>query len=122
MREVFDSISQILPPAVSGELGRADAKQREAITQAIQRLGTAATQLEAHGTSDDPGFVFLSRSLADDAETIRGRWLDGRTADVGYLVLRMTETCVACHARLPSDRQPNFAATLVERVSMSSRR
>jgi tetratricopeptide (TPR) repeat protein len=32
------------------------------------------------------------------------------------LVLRMTENCIACHSRLPADRQPEFAASLVSSV------
>jgi hypothetical protein len=116
MREVFDALSQILPPAIAGKLGAADEKQREQIGRSIDQLGDATADLEQHGTSDDPGFVFLSRSLADDASVVRARWRDGRTAEVGYVVQRMTETCVACHARLPSDRQPSFASKWVQQV------
>ncbi len=103
MDRIFASIRLVLPLSLSD--GRfEDPESRAQILAALEALAADAEQLERHGRSLDAGFGFLSGSLARDAREIHSRFADGRSAEARFLLHELTEDCVACHSRLPSDR------------------
>lgn len=109
MDEIFSAMRVLLPLSLAkgGFENRAD-EQR--VRQALAVLDHSSAQLERHGASDDVGFAHLARSLSIDARDIRLRFDSGHRKEARYLVQTLTETCVACHSRLPSKSAPRSAA------------
>jgi hypothetical protein len=115
MRKAYTALSQLLPAALAPEpMLEDDASSK--ISAAVETLAEAAAQIESHARPADAGFRFLGRSLASDAVMIRKRMAAERFQDAGVLVVRMTENCIACHSRLPAQREPAFAAALATSV------
>jgi hypothetical protein len=115
MRRTYGALSKLLPAALEPER-MSEANRTGELSDAVETLADAAAELEKHAGTSDAGFAFLGRSLAHEATLIRRRMATGRFDDAGVLVVRMTENCMACHARLPAERQPAFAAELVASV------
>jgi tetratricopeptide (TPR) repeat protein len=90
MRRVYGALARLLPAALA-EKPMSDERQRAQLREATEVLW-------------------------QDAALIRSRLGVERYEDAGYWVIRMTESCIACHSRLPSIDQPTFAAKLVESV------
>lgn len=103
MDQIFKSISFLLPLSLTEERF-ADPALREKILESLDSLARNGARLEHHGQQKDASFRFLSRSLARDTSQIRDRFAEGRVAEARYLLHQVTEDCVACHSRLPSDR------------------
>ncbi len=117
MRRVFGALESLLPGVLEGSFEETEAAGDE-VRAALDQLAAAATDLEAHAPASNAAFSFLSQSLASDARAVRSRVGDGRYRDAGYRIVRMTQTCVACHARLPSEEKAAFAAPLIERLDV----
>jgi len=115
MRKTYGSLSRLLPAALAPE-PMVEANASGELMGAIDALADAASQIEVHAKPSDAGFRFLGRALAQDAALIRKRMSAERFDDAGVLVVRMTENCIACHSRLPAQREPAFAASLVGEV------
>ena len=118
MGEIFHALSEVLPASLD-EQRFADPAQHEAILAALTKLAAAGSKLEAHGRGRDASFGFLSRSLAHDTEEIRRRYADGRSEEARFLLHEVTQDCVACHSRLPSQRDASLGRRLMseERVA-----
>jgi hypothetical protein len=115
MQRAYSALSRLLPAALSPE-PMVEGNANGELSAAIDALADAAAQIEVHARPSDAGFGFLGRSLASDAARIKKRMSVERFDDAGMLVVRMTENCIACHSRLPSEREPAFAADLVRSV------
>jgi hypothetical protein len=118
MDEIFEALAEVLPPSLD-EQRFADPARREAIQAALAKLAAGGAQLEAHGRARDASFGFLSQSLARDTEDIRRRYAEGRTEEARFLLHELTQDCVACHSRLPSEKDASLGARLMaeERVA-----
>jgi tetratricopeptide (TPR) repeat protein len=66
------------------------------------------------------GFAYLSESLARDSLDIRKRFTEGRIDEARFLLRHLTETCVACHSRLPDDREHELGESLTEEQAISA--
>ena len=119
MQKAFDSLSVLLPAALSRS-GWDDAARRDEVQQALQALAGAARELSEHGGAADPSFRFLGQSLGSDARAIQRRVAQRRYESASYLTQRLTETCVACHVRLPSKSAAGLGDTLLERLDRGS--
>ncbi len=104
MGKIFAALSFVLPLSLSDERVE-DPAQRKAITAALRELADNGARLEAHARGRDAGFGFLSRSLARDSREILARYEAGRIPEARFLLHQVTENCVACHSRLPDDRE-----------------
>jgi len=101
MAQIFTAMRTLLPLAVD-EQAFEKPENKLAITDASARLKTHAAVLSAHVKDDGPGTRFLGSRLARDAREVDRHFRAGRTDQARYLVQEMTDTCVACHARLPA--------------------
>jgi hypothetical protein len=117
MHVVFDAIQVLLPLSLDAERFRAPENQAE-IAARIGILTGAAHALESHASGRDRGFQFLSESLARDVEEIRHRYNYGRLEEARFYVLEATRNCVACHSRLPSNRDFPMASLLLDEVDL----
>jgi len=95
---------QVLLPLSLAQDRFLDPTNRGAILGALEELSEHAEKLERLGATRDAGFAKLSESLASDAESIRRRFVDGHPTQARFLLGHITETCVACHSRLPDTR------------------
>jgi hypothetical protein len=100
MGRLVETLAFVLPLSLDDQRF-ADPKQREEVLSALRMLALQAELVESHGGDKDASFAFLSRSLAEDARDILVRYQDGKTAEARFLLHRITESCVACHSRLP---------------------
>jgi hypothetical protein len=113
MDQIFQALADVLPASLD-EQRFAEPAQREAILTALGKLAAGGAQLEAHGRQRDASFGFLSLSLARDTEEIRRRYADGRTEEARFLLHEVTQDCVACHSRLPSERDASLGRRLMD--------
>lgn len=104
MAEIVEALATVLPLSLSEERW-ADPAQHETIDAALRKLRSYASALQAHGAGRESSFEFLSGTLAHDTEEIQTRFADGRIGQSRFLLHHLTETCIACHARLPDDRE-----------------
>ena len=110
MAEIFAAMRFLLP--LSLDAGKfEDELHRPRIEQALSLLDRSAASLAEHGRAQEVPFAHLSRALAIDARDIHIRYQQGHAREARYLVQTLTETCVACHSRLPaaSDAPPSEA-------------
>jgi hypothetical protein len=119
MRELFESIRVLLPLSVRWEDFQSP-QQREAVLGALRRLNGNAAALPAHLRPEDPGFRHLGHSLERDAQEALREYERGRYAHAEFLVLSLTEYCVACHSRLPSPGDSPVASHFVDQTALAS--
>ena len=101
MAEVFAAIRFLLPLSLDPQAFEDPTRRRE-IEDALRLLDESAESLARHGASREVSFSHLARSLAIDARDAHERYEQGHVIEVRYLVQTLTETCVACHSRLPA--------------------
>jgi mono/diheme cytochrome c family protein len=101
MAEIFAAMRFLLPLSLDPEKFE-DELQRPRVEQALALLDRSAASLALHGRSQEVPFAHLSRALAIDARDIHERYQQGHEREARYLVQTLTETCVACHSRLPA--------------------
>jgi hypothetical protein len=118
MEGMFEAVRFLLPLSLSDERFE-DPASREAILAVLQTLEESGSQLEAHGRGREASFSFLSRSLARDSAEIRQRYESGRVAEARFLLHQLTENCVACHSRLPSDSEFPLGQRFVQQASIA---
>ena len=119
MAQIFRALSEVLPPSLDQQRF-ADPARRDAILGALSRLAAGAARLEAQGQKRDAGFGFLSRSLAHDSEDIRRRYAEGRSDEARFLLHELTLDCVACHSRLPSEKDASLASRLMDEKQVAA--
>ena len=119
MGEIFQALAEVLPASLDDQRF-ADPARRDAILAALTKLSAGGAKLEAHGRARDAGFGFLSRSLARDTEEIRRRYAEGRTDEARFLLHELTQDCVACHSRLPSEHDASLARRLMSEESVAA--
>ena len=113
MGRLVDSLVFVLPLATS-DARFSDPAQREAILAALAALAENGAKLESHSQGRDPGFDFLSRGLARDTQEIHARFATGRPAEARFLLLELSDSCAACHSRLPDGRDHPVGRRLVD--------
>ncbi len=117
MRDVYDAIAYLLPLSVRGSDQRSP-WDRELIDAKLEILTSASGTLVEHGKQQDAEFDLLARSfdrlVRNTAASFREEWPDYAY----YSLMELTDHCVACHSRLPSDSQELFSQRLVARMAM----
>ena len=119
MDGIFESIRVLLPLSLDDRAFQ-DPERRAEIQAALDALAADGAALADHGGDRDAGFGFLSRSLARDTRDIRDRYAAGRPAEARFLLLQLTDDCVACHSRLPSSEEFPDGEAFVSREHVAS--
>ncbi len=119
MDRIFEALTELLPLSLR-ETGFEQAQNREAILASLQVLVDAADRLEEHAKGRDPAFAFLGRLLAADVQDIQRRYLREHYQEARYLLHQLTNTCVACHSRLPEARKQSLGERLTKRVEVNA--
>ncbi|MGR8921195.1 MAG: hypothetical protein ACU85V_16385 [Gammaproteobacteria bacterium] len=117
MRDVYDAIAYLLPLSVRGEDARTP-WDKELVDAKLEVLTSAADALVEHAKAQDTEFDLLARSfdrlVKDTAAAFREEWPDYAY----YSLMELTDHCVACHSRLPSDSQELFGERLMARMAL----
>ncbi len=119
MGQVFAALQRVLPLSLDEERF-ADPARRTEIQKALHTLARNSGTLAAHGErGGDRGFAFLASSLARDANDIERRYAAGHYRESRFLLQELTETCVACHARLPDERDADLSARFMKEAEIA---
>lgn len=102
MAEIVAALAFALPLSLSDER-YSDPAQRAKIQAALTTLATSGDRLQAHASGPDEGFVLLAGTLASDTHSVLEHYEQERFAESRFLLLQVTDNCVACHSRLPDD-------------------
>jgi tetratricopeptide (TPR) repeat protein len=119
MVEIVQALRVVVPLSLNGARF-SDPANRTVVDAALDSLADNANRLGAHGASRDLGFAHLSERLARNSVDIRERFAEGRTDEARFLLQHLTETCVACHSRLPDDRKHALGTQLTEQSTIAS--
>ncbi len=119
MRSGVGALAVLLPMALDPQRWQEPGQVREA-TGSLSALRAASEQLDAHARDSDVSFLILNRSLAQETLALERDVQGRRYVMASERVVRMTETCVACHARLPGSSQDEFARALTARVDLGA--
>ncbi|MEQ8232790.1 MAG: hypothetical protein RLW61_07550 [Gammaproteobacteria bacterium] len=117
MRDVYDAIAYLLPLSVRNS--ETDSPwDRELIDSKLEVLSSASHALVEHAEGQDTEFTLLARSfdrlVGDIAASFREEWPDYAY----YSLMELTDHCVACHSRLPSESQKLFGERLIARMQL----
>lgn len=102
MAGLFASMKVLLPVAAR-EAGFAGAEKEPAVQAALDTLERNADVLMAHTKQEGPDTGLLGRSLSHDARELARRVRHQRYDAARFLLMEMTDYCIACHARLPAE-------------------
>lgn len=101
MHEFFQALTSVFPWSLDAQQFQA-LEHRQRIQAALRALAQHAGQLETHGQDVPQSFGFLRRSLARSAQDAAERYAQGQYPQARFLLQGLTETCFACHSRLPN--------------------
>jgi hypothetical protein len=118
MAEIFEALRRVLPLSLAEASFRAP-EHRQEVLAALSTLADGGARLEEHGARRSESFAFLSRSLARDVREIRDRYAADRYEEARFLLHELTEDCVSCHSRLPSDRDSPLSERFVREEAVS---
>ena len=105
MQRIYAAIRVALPASADPEeLARPE--RAAEIGAALDALADNASLLQAHVGGEERQMQFLARSVARDARDVRRAWREGQHPRAAFLLRQITEDCVVCHTRLPSDDSP----------------
>lgn len=119
MHKVYDAIAYLLPLSVRN----ADAHSKwdkELVEEKLKVLTAASGTLVKHAEDEDAEFRLLARSfdrlVQDIGVSFRAEWPDYAY----YSLMELTDHCVACHSRLPSQSQDLFGQRLMARMNANN--
>ena len=112
MGEIFQSMRYLLPLSVDDSWR--DAQHLQHVRDALETVAERASLLGEHGQSDRYVFRFLGYTLASDLREVLRRYELAEFESARFLLLRATDYCVACHARLPSPNDSPLSAHFVD--------
>lgn len=117
MRDVYDAIAYLLPLSVRSD-ANATPWDRELVDAKLEVLESASDALVDHARSQDTEFTFLARSFDRLVKDISASFTEEWPDYAYYSLMELTDHCVACHARLPSESQALFGQRLVARMKL----
>lgn len=95
-------------------------RNREKITQALEKLAASAAKLAVHTQESDASFRFAGRSLTDDARQALQRFREGTYAPARFILGLLTEDCFACHSMLPSERSSALGESFITAAEINA--
>lgn len=104
MRGIFQVLSKVYGYSFDAT-AFADPKNREQIGDWLVALAKNADELQQHGGGLDPSFDFARRSISRDAHDALGEFQNHNDVGSRYILNRITDNCVTCHVKLPSNRE-----------------
>ena len=114
MHKVYDAIAYLLPLSVR-DAEQASSWDRELIDAKLATLDQASDALLKHAQGKDEEFRYLARSFDETTRDIVNSFRETWPSYAYFSLMELTQHCVACHSRLPSEAQAAFGsgATIV---------
>jgi hypothetical protein len=119
MQKIFKALTEVLPRCLSNE-GFTAPSDREIVSAELAKIAANADTLAKHTGSASADFASRGAVLADDARRASARFVSGQLVDARFIALHLTESCVGCHSRLPSDKDAPFAAKLIDDAKLAT--
>lgn len=104
MRSIFATLSKAYNYSLDPEYFDAE-ENRQEILAMLKSLDASTDYLEAHGGGLDASFDYHRRALARDAGDALMQFKLRNHVGARFVLSKMTENCVGCHTKLPSERQ-----------------
>jgi hypothetical protein len=116
MGEIYAAMKVALPATV--DMAKfSSPEERPRIQAALDQLAANADRMEGHTRPKDAQMQFLARSAARDARDVQRAYRNGKDERAAFLLQQISENCVACHTRLPS-QDTRIANGFVDRGAM----
>lgn len=119
MDQVFDAIAYLLPRTMSRE-DLAARGSSELVADKLAVLSASADALVEHTRDRETEFRLLARSFDRNVKDVKYAFDEGNPAFAFYALMDLTEHCVACHTRLPDDRNFTFGQRLMARMDVDA--
>lgn len=117
MRGIFFTLTMVYTYSLDAEAFEDPANQMQ-IQSALQALVANATELERHGGGLNPSYGYYRRSLARDAEDAMSRYNQGQYMGSRFVISKMTENCISCHTKLPSQQEFDLGQEFVNKKTI----
>ncbi|HEX5131957.1 MAG TPA: hypothetical protein VFX92_05670 [Candidatus Krumholzibacteria bacterium] len=115
MRGVFVVLSQVYGYSMDPKVFD-NPDNRAAIMSKLEALAKNADQLESHGGGLDPSFDVMRRSLSRDAHQALDDFKTKNYIGSRFVLGRITDNCVTCHTKLPSERQFELGEAFLDEI------
>jgi hypothetical protein len=109
MRGIFFTLTMVYTLSLDAEQYEDPANYAQ-IQGGLQALVANVSELERHGAGLNPSYGYFRRSLARDAQDALDRFTEGQFMGSRFIVGKMTENCVSCHTKLPSENDFDLGA------------
>jgi tetratricopeptide (TPR) repeat protein len=119
MLEIVEAMRVALP-ASSSPMGFREPARRDQVAASLAALAQHAAFLEEHARDQEEPERFLARDLARDARDTAREYAEGHYDRAAFLLHEITENCVVCHTRLPSEADSPLAERLLDARSLAA--
>lgn len=116
MKNVADSLEVLLPLSLDGDKFLSPAN-RETVDRNLAKLADSAGALAEHGASGSLDFELLASAFARAAKRLREDVREMQPSEARYILVDLTQHCVACHSRQSADRDFPLSAALNKYLS-----
>jgi len=117
MGEIFQNMRYLLPLSVGDDWN--DPQQAPRVRDALETVAARASLLADHAKTDRADLSFLERTLAYELREVRRRYERAEFESARFLLLRTSDYCVACHARLPAPNDSPLSANFVDGTALA---
>jgi len=119
MHKAFDALSYLLPLSLAGQGG--DAKTNfSLLEEKLKQLVESSDRLDEHAKGRDAEFKSIARSFDATVKQVDQAFRNERPQDALFLLMDLTQNCVACHSRLPSAASFPFGQRLMARINVDT--
>jgi hypothetical protein len=119
MRGIFVTLSKVYDYSFDAA-AFAEPKNRNEILGTLQALAKNAEELQSHGGGLDPSFDLARRSISRDATEALAAFRDHNYIGSRFILNRITDNCVTCHTKLPSERQFGPGKDFLDSIDLAS--
>ena len=119
MHEFFQALTIALPWSLD-EKQFQDPAHRQEILEALRALAQNAERMQGHGQHTPQSFDFLRRTLMQRAQDAAQQYAQENYRPARFLLQGLTESCFACHSRLPSTQGFDLGKRFLERTNVAS--
>ena len=114
MRGIFFTLTMVYTYSLNPEAFEDPANNAQ-IQAGLQALVANSSELERHGSGLNPSYGYFRRSLVRDAQDALARFNQGQYMGSRFVISKMTENCVSCHTKLPTQQKFDLGEEFVNK-------
>lgn len=119
MQVIFENLRVLLQLDASGEEFD-DPKHRTEVLEALRELDDQSAILASHGFYEDTGGMYLSSVLERYTLLLLRTYERGESKQLKQFLYGITDICIACHSRLPSEQDSPVAGHFADSRELAS--